>query len=442
MVRLSVRHPVDSAGCRTDDFICGFILAPWAGCDGGVGDTGMLSNYKTRLDELESSAPGAYQKSGAVLDAQKALSDYEGKKPGAYTSRYQDQLDGLLDKLSNRKFDYDFNKDALYQQYKDKYTEQGRQAAVNAAASASALTGGYGNSYAASAAAQANQQYMTELNDRIPELYQLAMARYQNEGNDLTSLYGLYQGADATDYGRYQDSVTDFYNYLNYLTQKENTAYSRDYTEWGDRVNRYNTDRDYLYTGYRGDVADEQWAKELAEQQRQYDATMAENRRQFDANLALSREELAYKQAAAAAAKTASTGTSKGYPAERCHEVVQLPRRERDQHEGGNRRSLWREGQEILPDADAGHQRGERCTEPDGLRPADQNHGAQLEGCQGGREPARGNPAADGVHPRCSGDKPEIPDGSAGLRRGQAEAGHGAGREQLRHCQVEKLGLL
>lgn len=270
-----------------------------------------MSNYKTRLDQLEGNAPGAYEKSGAVLDAQKALSDYEGKKPGAYTSKYQSQLDGLLDKLSNRKFDYDFNKDALYQQYKDKYTEQGRQAAVNAAASASALTGGYGNSYATSAAAQANQQYMTELNDRIPELYQLAMARYQNEGNDLTSLYGLYQGADATDYGRYQDSVTDFYNYLNYLTQKENTAYTRDYTEWGDKVNRYNTDRDYLYTGYRGDVADEQWAKELAEQQRQYDATMAENRRQFDANLALSREELAYKQAAAAAAaKAAGTGTS------------------------------------------------------------------------------------------------------------------------------------
>ena len=270
-----------------------------------------MSNYKTRLDQLEGNAPGAYEKSGAVLDAQKALSDYEGKKPGAYTSRYQDQLDGLLDKLSNRKFDYDFNKDALYQQYKDKYTEQGRQAAVNAAASASALTGGYGNSYAASAAAQANQQYMTELNDRIPELYQLAMARYQNEGNDLTSLYGLYQGADATDYGRYQDSVTDFYNYLNYLTQKENTAYSRDYTEWGDKVNRYNTDRDYLYTGYRGDVADEQWAKELAEQQRQYDATMAENRRQFDANLALSREELAYKQAAAASKAASSTSSKK-----------------------------------------------------------------------------------------------------------------------------------
>lgn len=269
-----------------------------------------MSSYKTRLDELDANAPGAYQKSSAVLDAQKALTDYEGKKPGAYTSKYQGQLDGLLDKLSTRKFDYDFNQDALYQQYRDKYREQGRQAAVNAAASASALTGGYGNSYATSAAAQANQQYMTELNDRIPELYQLAMARYQNEGDDLTKLYGLYQGADATDYGRYQDSVTDYYNYLNYLTQKENTAYTRDYTEWGDKVNRYNTDRDYLYTGYRGDVADEQWAKELAEQQRQYDATMAENRRQFDANLALSREELAYKQAAAAA-KAVGTSTSK-----------------------------------------------------------------------------------------------------------------------------------
>lgn len=269
-----------------------------------------MSNYKTRLDQLEASAPGAYQKSGAVLDAQKALSDYEGKKPGAYTSKYQEQLDGLLDKLSNRKFDYDFNQDALYQQYKDKYAEQGRQAAVNAAASASALTGGYGNSYAASAAAQANQQYLTALNDKLPDLYSLAMARYQNEGNDLATLYGLYQGADATDYGRYQDNVTDYYNYLNYLTQKENTAYNRDYTEWGDKVNRYNTDRDYLYTGYRGDVADEQWAKELAEQQRQYDATMAENRRQFDANMVFNREQLA-RQLAIANAKAAGSASSK-----------------------------------------------------------------------------------------------------------------------------------
>lgn len=270
-----------------------------------------MSNYKTRLDELEANAPGAYEKSGAVLDAQKALSDYEGTKPGAYTSKYQNQLDGLLDKLSNRKFKYDFNQDALYQQYKDKYQEQGRQAAVNAAASASALTGGYGNSYAASAAAQANQQYLTALNDKLPDLYSLAMARYQNEGNDLATLYGLYQGADATDYGRYQDNVTDYYNYLNYLTQKENTAYNRDYTEWGDKVNRYNTDRDYLYTGYRGDVADEQWAKELAEQQRQYDATMAENRRQFDANMALSREQLAYQQAVAAAKAGSTSGSTK-----------------------------------------------------------------------------------------------------------------------------------
>ena len=52
--------------------------------------------------------------------------------------------------------------------------------------------------------------------------------------------------------------MTDFYNYLNYLTHKQNTAYTRDYTEWGDKVNLYNTDRDYLYTGYRVDVADEQ----------------------------------------------------------------------------------------------------------------------------------------------------------------------------------------
>ena len=271
-----------------------------------------MSSYKTRLDELDANRPGDYQQSQQVNEAQAALKDYEGKKPGAYSSKYQSQLDDLLGQITNRKgFEYDFNQDALYQMYKDQYTEQGRQAAANAAASASALTGGYGNSYAASAAAQANQQYLTQLNDKIPDLASLALARYQQEGNDLLSKYGVVQGADAVDYSRYQDDLTDYYNYLNYLNSRENTLYNRDYTAWGDKINRYNTDRDYLYTGYRGDVADEQWAKELAEQQRQYNESLAENRRQFDANLAWSREQAAQQLAAQQAAATYSAGSGR-----------------------------------------------------------------------------------------------------------------------------------
>lgn len=252
-------------------------------------------SYKTRLEELERQAPGAYSASGAVLDAQRALKDYESKKPGAYTSQYTGQLDNLLQKIQNRKFEYDMNSDGLYQQIKDRYLEQGKQAAKNAATEASALTGGYGNSYAASAAAQANQQYLQGLNDKATDLYSLALARYQQDGNDLATQYGLVNARDATDYARHQDDVTDFYNYLTYLQGRENNLYSRDYGEYTDRLNRYNADRDYLYNGYRGDVTDEQWRQQ-----------MAENARQFNANLALQQQKAA---ASAASAKSGKSGS-------------------------------------------------------------------------------------------------------------------------------------
>lgn len=253
-------------------------------------------SYKTRLEELEQQAPGAYSASGAVLDAQKALKDYEGRKPGAYTSQYTGQLDSLLQKIRNRKFEYDMNSDGLYQQMKDRYLEQGKQAAKNAATEASALTGGYGNSYAASAAAQANQQYLQGLNDKATDLYSLALARYQQDGNDLATQYGLVNARDATDYARHQDDLTDYYNYLTYLQGRENSLYSRDYGEYTDRLNRYNADRDYLYNGYRGDVSDEQWRQQ-----------MAENTRQFNANLALQQQ-----KAAASAASTKSSKSGSG----------------------------------------------------------------------------------------------------------------------------------
>lgn len=255
-------------------------------------------SYKTRLEELEQQAPGAYSASSAVLGAQKALKDYEGRKPGAYTSQYTGQLDKLLQKIQNRKFEYDMNSDGLYQQMKDRYLEQGKQAAKNAAADASALTGGYGNSYAASAAAQANQQYLQGLNDKATDLYSLALARYQQDGNDLATQYGLVNARDATDYARHQDDVTDFYNYLSYLQGRENSLYSRDYGEYTDRLNRYNADRDYLYNGYRGDVSDEQWRQQ-----------MAENTRQFNANLAL-QQQAAARAASTKNSKSSGSGTS------------------------------------------------------------------------------------------------------------------------------------
>lgn len=177
--------------------------------------------------------------------AESALDNY-----GPYTSKYGDAISRTLDDILNRKqFSYDFNEDALYQNYKDQYTLMGKQAAANAAAANAALTGGYGSSYGTSAAAQANQQYMTQLNDVIPELYQLALERYDKESSDLYNRYNILNSEDDKEYGRYRDtrndmvSDRDYYNsdYYN-LRNAEESAFQ---DEWNRNYSMFNTMADF-----------------------------------------------------------------------------------------------------------------------------------------------------------------------------------------------------
>jgi len=164
-----------------------------------------------------------------------------GDKP-TYTSKYQGQLDTLLDKIVNREgFSYDFNADPLYQQYKDNYTKLGNEASMNAAANVSSLTGGYGNSYAATAASQANQQYLTQLNNVIPQLEAAAMDKYQMETENLYNQYGAVGNAEDRAYGQYRDAVNDYYT-------------DRDYY-----YNGYNNERNYEYQQNRDVISDAQW---------------------------------------------------------------------------------------------------------------------------------------------------------------------------------------
>lgn len=209
------------------------------------------------------------------------LSAYEKQQPSKWSGgTYGKSVDAALQKILKRdKFQYDVNGDALYQQYKDRYVQQGKQAMMDTMGQAAALTGGYGNSYAQQVGQQTYQGYLQGLNDKVPELYQLALDRYNQEGTDLMNQYSLLADRSDKEYSRYRDNVSDWQTQRDYL------------------ANRYNNERNFDYTGFRDQVSDEQWQKNfdealrqynenLAEQKRQYDATMAENKRQFDAQMA------------------------------------------------------------------------------------------------------------------------------------------------------------
>lgn len=199
-----------------------------------------------------------YEHSDAVRQAKTALDDHTAGKPGDYQSRWQSQIDGVIDEILNRKdFSYDLNGDALYQQYKDRYVNQGQLAMHDAMGQAASLTGGYGNSYAQTVGQQAYQGYLQGLNDRIPQLYQLALERYNQQGQDLYSRYSMLGTQEQQDYGRYQDSLSDWNTERAWLTDQ------------------YNTERGFDYGQYRDQVSDAQWQAQFDEDKRRYDQEWA-----------------------------------------------------------------------------------------------------------------------------------------------------------------------
>ena len=222
----------------------------------------------------------AYKPSDTVAQAESMLQQQMANKPGAYTSPWQSQLNDVINKILNReKFSYDLNGDALYQQYKDQYTTQGKMAMMDTMGQAAAMTGGYGNSYAQSVGQQAYQGYLQQLNDKVPELYQLALSQYQTEGDAMYNQAALMAQQEEQDYGRYRDTVSDHYTELDRLYNQYNAERDYDYGKYTDDRNYnygiFSDDRNLAYQTERDKVADQQWQAQFDEAKRQYDQQYA-----------------------------------------------------------------------------------------------------------------------------------------------------------------------
>ena len=245
--------------------------------DGIVGTNtwGALTkaNNTTTPEATEPTTPAweytPYTPSDTVKQAEALLQEQLAQKPGSYTSAWQDQLNETLNKILNReKFSYDLNGDMLYQQYKDQYTTQGKLAMMDTMGQAAAMTGGYGNSYAQTAGQQAYQGYLQGLNDKIPELYQLALSKYNTEGDTLRDQASMIAQMEEQDYGRYRDQVSDYYTEVDRLTDESRYQGEQDYGKWADDLN-------FTYQQERDKVSDAQWQAQFDEAKRQYDEQMA-----------------------------------------------------------------------------------------------------------------------------------------------------------------------
>ena len=168
----------------------------------------------------------------AYLTALAALQEAEKNMP-SYAGTYDAQLEDIYDKIVNReKFKYDVNSDALYQQLAAQYQQQGKMAMEDTMGQAAAMTGGYGNSYAVSAGNQAYQGYLQKLNDMVPELHDAALARYNAEGDALLDEYALTEDLRDEEYGRYIDSLNQYWQNVDRKQDQVDTAYDRGRDNW------------------------------------------------------------------------------------------------------------------------------------------------------------------------------------------------------------------
>ena len=209
-----------------------------------------------------------YQESDTVKQAEAMLNEQLAQKPGEYQSAWQQQLNDAINKILNReKFSYDLNGDALYQQYKDKYIQQGKMAMMDTMGQAQAMTGGYGNSYAQSVGQQAYQQNLQQLNDIVPELYQMAYDQYSQEGQDMYNQAALMAQQEDRDYGRYQDAMNAWQTERDYLAGRYDSERNYDYGKYTDErdfgYGSYIDDRNYQYQQGRDAIEDERWQKEF-----------------------------------------------------------------------------------------------------------------------------------------------------------------------------------
>ena len=207
---------------------------------------------------------------------------------------YTDQIKDLMSQIQNREdFEYDVDKDTLFQQALASAMGSGKSAMQDTIGQASALTGGYGSTYATSAGNQAYNAYIEDAYNNLPEYYNIALQAYQMEGQEMYQQLDMLNAADAAEWGRtydawqsnfanaqqiynqeynaWADSIDNAYNL--YMASKESadSLYAKEYQTWQDKVTNA--------TQLAGIQNSDYWNN----QEMQYkNATLAEEKRQFN----------------------------------------------------------------------------------------------------------------------------------------------------------------
>lgn len=179
-----------------------------------------------------------YEGIGLSSQGNPATREYESN------NKYSENIDTLLDSILNpQEFDYNPATDPSYQSYKKQYTREGNRAMKDTMASASAMSGGRLNSWATSAGSQANNYYMEQLADKVPELEDKAYNRNKDAINDQYNQLNALNGLENQEYNRFNDERN-----FDYGVDSDNKA--QEHQESRDAINdeRYDKEWDYKVT--------------------------------------------------------------------------------------------------------------------------------------------------------------------------------------------------
>lgn len=180
-----------------------------------------------------------YEESDAVKKYREQLEQANQQRPEDYASPWKETQQQAYDAVTNRqKFQYSPSGDPMYQQYRQQYQRQAKMGMQDTMGQAAAMNGGYGSSYAQMAGQQAYNYEMQKLNDRMPELYQLALDKYQQEGQELLQRWQMASQMENQDYSRYQDQMAAWQAERDYAANRYDSERNTDYNLWADSDDR------------------------------------------------------------------------------------------------------------------------------------------------------------------------------------------------------------
>lgn len=156
-------------------------------------------NAKTAEGRLLAQEAAKTLRSNYSIKGQTAAKQAQIAGVGSFSYDREDDIQNLQDKIAAQQdFSYDAEQDPVYKALRQTAIRDSKRAMEDTLARASVGTGGVPSSYAVAAAQQAADNYMGQLGDAVPTLYQSALAEHESELNmNLKRLAALEGDRDA-----------------------------------------------------------------------------------------------------------------------------------------------------------------------------------------------------------------------------------------------------